>query len=743
MAYDPVDDLVRLEFAIFREAHPKAMRLGRVMFFLGIATITGCGGGPYFPFTVPPAPTEPTSLLFAIAPPATLSISATIPLSAAVSNNPASAVIKWSVSCGSAGACGSFSATQTASGAVTNYTAPSAIPSGTTVTITATLVNNSTQTVSSSITITPPKAIVVSFFGVPPASLQVGATVAVAAEIVNDVSANPQVTWTVTCASTACGSFNPTTTLNEQQTNYTAPAAIPTGNTVTITATSVTDPTKSVAAIVTITAAAATLANGTYVFHLSGPVGAGANSVSGAIVAQNGTITGGEQDLVSYTINQNAGVSSYFSDQIVGGAYSTTPDGNLQITINTQDLNIGNQGTETLRGTIVSGSRVLITEVNGAIGTGTLDLQTSTAGPSGGYAFTTGGVDVNGQPAGVGGVLNIDGAGSMPGSGTMSGAGSVIDVNDNFAFTGAQALGASTVSAPDSFGRVVFELNPGTGATFHSLYFAAYLVDGVHIRLVETSRDNFQGVLGGTALSQGANTGTFTSSTVAGDSFVFGTAGEDSYGPLQIGGVLTANTGGTVTGTLNWNDLTGSGTQSPTAFTGAYTVDPTGRATFSSLSDAGATFNYQFEFYLTGNGQGLVLSSATAQVVAGRAAQQTTTTFSASSFSGTFAMSADQLATASGALGPESAIGPITSTPGSSSDALAGFADFGSGATDFAVSGSFSAASNGIFTGTVSGLNPASYTTANDYALYLVDSSEAILIETDNAQLTLGYLELQ
>jgi hypothetical protein len=211
--------------------------------------------------------------------------------------------------------------------------------------------------------------------------------------------------------------------------------------------------------------------------------------------------------------------------------------------------------------------------------------------------------------------------------------------------------------------------------------------------------------------------------------------------------VLTANTGGTVSGTLNWNDLSVSGTQSPTAFTGSYTVDPTGRTTFSSLTDTGATFNYQFEFYLTGNGQGLVLSSSptstASQIVAGRAVQQTTTTFSASSFSGTYAMSADQFATANGVQGPESAVGPVTSAPGTSTDSITGFLDFGSGATDFAVSGSLTAASNGIFTGTLSGLDPASYTSANNYALYLVDSSEAMLIETDNTQLTLGYLELQ
>jgi hypothetical protein len=718
--------------------------------FIGIAMIaglTGCGAGPYFPFTVPAPPTEPTSLLFAISPPTSLAVKATVAMSVAVSNNPSGALINWAVTCASAGACGSFSNSQTPSGATTNYTAPSAIPSGATVTITATLSSDSSQSVSATVKITAPQAIVVSFLGVPPASLQINATVPLSVQIMNDVSASPQVTWTVTCGSAACGLFHPTTTTNEEQTNYTAPAAIPTGNSVTVTATSVTDPTKSVSASIMITPAAATLANGTYVFHLSGPVGTGANSIAGVFVAQNGTITGGEQDLVSYAINQNAGQSSYFSDQIFGGSYATTPDGNLQIVLQTNDLNIGNQGSETIDGVIVSASRVLITELNGSIGTGTLDLQTSTAAPSGGYAFTTFGVDLDGQPAGIGGVLNVDGSGTLPGSGTMSGNGSVIDVNDNFVFSGAQALGASTVSSPDTFGRVEFELNPGTGATFQLLNLAGYLVDGEHIRLVETSNDGFRGVLGGTALSQGANTGGFLASSIAGDSFVFGTSGEDNNGPLQVAGVLTTNTGGTVTGTLNWNDLTGTTTQSPTAFTGSYTVDSTGRTTLSNLTDTGATFNYQFEFYLTGSGQALVLSgapaAATTQMIAGRAVQQTTASFSASSFSGTYAMNADQLATVSGALGSESAVGPITSAPGATTDTVTGFVDFGSGGADFPVSGSLTAAANGIFTGTLSGLNPTSYTTADSFAFYLADSSEAIVIETDNTQLTLGYLELQ
>src|SRR5271155_1527656 len=105
-------------------------------------------------FTLPPISSQPTSLLFVITPPAALAINATTALSAAVTNFSSNALIAWSVKCGSAGACGSFSVTQTASGGITNYVAPSAIPSGVTVTITATLVGSTSQSVSASIKVT-------------------------------------------------------------------------------------------------------------------------------------------------------------------------------------------------------------------------------------------------------------------------------------------------------------------------------------------------------------------------------------------------------------------------------------------------------------------------------------------------------------------------------------------------------------------------------------------------------------
>ncbi len=713
------------------------MRCRRTIFVIGIgmiAALVGCSNPLDFQtFTLPPISSQPTSLLFVITPPAALAINATTALSAAVtsfsSNASSNAVIAWSAKCGSAGACGSFSVSQTTSGGTTNYIAPSAIPSGVSVTITATLVGSTSQSVSASIKITPPQPITVSFLGVPPAFLQVNATVPLRAQITNDVSANPQVKWTVACGSTACGTFTPTSTTSEAATNYMAPSTIPSGNSVTVTATSITDPTKSASANITIIQAASTLVNGTYVFQLSGPVGAAANFVSGVIVAQNGAITGGEQDYINYAFDQDAGQYAPVQALITGGSYTTTPDGNLQITVNTNDAGIGVAGIETIDGVIVSSSRVLLTELNGSIGSGTLDLQTSKAAPLGGYAFTIFGVDSNGQPAGIGGILDINNQSQIvPAS-------SVLDINDDFIFSPSQPLAATAVTTPDQFGRVEFQLTPGTTPAFHSINLDGYIVDAAHIRLIEIGGDQFQGVMGGTALGQTSSPGTFAPGT----SYIFGASGEEKNGgALQVAGVFTANSGAGLTGTLNWNDLSEKTTQSPITFTGSYTVDPTvaGRVTLSNLTD-GSTFNYQFELYLTGSGEGLLLSSGTAEMLAGRAFEQQAGPFA---LGGSYGLSATEVGNSLGPLGSDSSVGPISVAAGTGTDTLSGFVDFGNAATDVPVTGSLTTTSTGIFTGTLAGLDAVTFATPNNFAFYLVDNTQALMIETDNAQLTLGYL---
>lgn len=708
---------------------------------LAMLALAGCGGGSQSS-SPPLPPSGPTGVAFVSPPPTSLAVNASATLAAAatfaMSTVGGNNAVTWAVTCGSAGACGTFG-TNADVGAVT-YKAPSTIPTGTTVTVTATSIADSSKSVSAQITIVAPIPISVSLPS-SPASLQVNAQISPMATVANDVSANPEVTWTVACGSTTCGSFSPTTTQSGVQTTYTAPAAIPAGGSVTLTATSVTDPTKSASEKIVITAPAPGLANGTYVFQVAGQPGSQAAFVTGVFVASNGRITGGEQDAIAYTSDDNDNLFGNPNFQtITGGSYAATSDGNLQISIS-----LGPDEVETLNGTLVgTGSRGFVAGLNGAAASGTLDLQTSIASPSGGYAISLygGDGDGNGSPEWIGGVLNVDSPGAI------SGAGSILDVIDSGQSYqgGTFAVGASTVSAPDAQGRVQIQLQQGANSTLPPISLAGYIIDATHIRLIENNTSdlsNFQGVLGGTALGQGSNTGQFSAATVAGSSYVFGAQGQDTKGSLQIAGVFTANADGSVTGTLNWNDLTGTATQSPLSFTGTYTVDPTGRVTLSQVTD-GSTFHYSMHLYLAAGGNALLLSNDSGDAFDGQAFQQQTGAFTAASFSGLYGLNATVLNsnTSAGLYGPAPVIGSITVTAsGSGGDSVSGFADKGNGGADFAVTGSFNAVANGIFDGTLAGLNLASATTAGSFSLYLIDSTQAVMIETDSRQLSLGHLE--
>ena len=710
-----------------------------VLISLGsIAGLAGCMGGTSLPFSQTP---QPLSVLFISTPPTSLAVQASATLIAAATFAGAPPVLSvnnlvtWSVTCGSPGVCGSFSASDDLNAVI--YTAPSAIPIGSTVTVTATSIATPAKSASAVITIVPPIPIAVSFFTPPPASLQVNTSSPLIAIITNDVTANPRVQWTVTCGSTSCGSFSSTTTANDVATTYTAPAAIPSANTVTVTATSVTDPTTSVSATIVIAPATANLANGTYVFQLSSQTGAGANFFTGAFTAANGAITGGELDWNYFGSDSNDDLVAYpITQKIAGGSYATTSDGNIQVS-----LQLGPGTFETFSGTLASSGRGFVSAIDGSPSSGTLDLQTSTAAPSGGYALSLYGGDEYGDAAWIAGILNVDS------SGGISGAGSVLDVIDgNAGYGGTQTVGASTVSAPDAYGRVLFQVRPGAGSTLPPIYLAGYIVDAAHIRLVETNDGidniNFQGVMGGTALGQGADTGKFTAASVTGSSYVFGAQGDDGRGTLQLAGVLTLGASGAVNGTLNWNDLSNNA-QSPLAFTGTYTVDPTGRVTVSKL--VGSNFTYSFHLYLTGNGNGLLLSNDSADIFNGQAFQQQTAPFTAASFSGTYGLSDSTYVTArnSGALEGALANGSIVATPGSSANTIAGFADLGNSNANFALSGSVTPNSTGILQGAIAGFNPASPSTAGSFTLYLVDGTQSVLIETDNVQLNLGHFQLQ
>ncbi len=104
------------------------------------------------------------------------------------------------------------------------------------------------------------------------------------------------------------------------------------------------------------------------------------------------------------------------TDQInASGSTLSAAGGNIQVVLATSNPNIGVSGTEVFRGNKVNNSRVLISEFDtSAAISGSIDLQTGTATPTGGYAFGLNGQDTAGNPLVIGGILNFSVPHSSP-----------------------------------------------------------------------------------------------------------------------------------------------------------------------------------------------------------------------------------------------------------------------------------------------------------------------------------------
>ena len=680
-----------------------------------VVLVVGCAGGT----NNTPNPPAAISVVFVSQSVTSLQTQATTQLAASVNNDSANAGVRWTVTCGST-ACGSFTSVTTASGAATTYTAPAAVPTGNTVTVTATSVTDTTKSASQTISITVPQQIIaVSFATTPPASLLTSTTASLTVNVAND-AANAGVKWTVSCGSTGstapCGSFSSTTTASGTATTYTAPAAVPTGNTVTVTATSVTDATKSASASITITAPApAVLADGTYVYNLNGQDTNGTYYVAGAFVVKSGAIISGEQDFLD--------PNGSSTDQLVAsGSSITATTGNVQIVLATANPNVGVNGAETLRGTLVSGSRMLVTEFdNLASANGSIDQQTGAAALTGGYAFMVNGDDNSENQLAVGGVLNFN-------AGALSTSGSVFDFNDGGTVGQAQTFASGSVSSPDAFGRVSITLTPSV-STQPMLMFGGYIV-GSRVYLVENTNDNFGGTLGGVALSQGANTGKFSQIGVAGQSYAFGVSGLDANGNLVMGGGMGLSGNGSMSGKMVFNDLA---IHNGNSIAGSYTVDATGRVTVSNVTASnvsGATFGFQL--YLDGNGNAVVIGLDTFETTGGIGAVQNSP---GSDYEGNFAIGAQGILNTAGA--PQwAAVGPVTI----SADNLSGFTDYNaqgySPAANTQLGGSENS-SEGLFS--ITGLNPLS--PSSGYGYYPIDATHVMGIAVSDDQTGILMLE--
>jgi len=221
-------------------------RAAQVVFALAIvalALVGGCGGGSTSSEEGGGTPT-PISLSVA---PTTASVQAGLmgSFTATVTNDRAAKGATWAVSgtgCSGA-ACGTVAPATSASGSAVTYTAPASVPSPATVTLTATSVSDTTKSAGATITVTAaPSAGPVSVTMTPVrGGLTLGQSLGFTATVTNDV-AGAGVTWT---ASSGTFSAQTATTVT-----YVAPNS---PGSITVTATSKADATKSASATLGIT----------------------------------------------------------------------------------------------------------------------------------------------------------------------------------------------------------------------------------------------------------------------------------------------------------------------------------------------------------------------------------------------------------------------------------------------------------------------------------------------------------
>lgn len=160
------------------------------------------------------------------------------------------------------------------------------------------------------------------------ATVDVGTTAQFTATVEND-SSNGGVNWRVSCSPSPCGIVSPTSTPSGVPTTYTPPAAQSTALTVTLSATSVKDVSKSASVMITVPAVTVTLSLTSVTLQL------GATSPFSATVANDGANGG-----VNWTIScpqtdcgKVSRASTASGDVTTYTAPTAPPAGDLQVTL--------------------------------------------------------------------------------------------------------------------------------------------------------------------------------------------------------------------------------------------------------------------------------------------------------------------------------------------------------------------------------------------------------------------------
>ncbi len=301
---------------------------------------------------------------------------------------------------------------------------------------------------------------------------------------------------------------------------------------------------------------------GTYVFSVSGLDGGQAPyALVGTFTADgNGGISG-----TGSTFDMNdAEFSAPVADQaITGGNYAVQVDGRTRVTLDASTPFPGLGGTSNIVLDIVlqNSSHGLVTQFDvNASGSGTVDLQTAGAVPTGSYAFSLSGATVSLEALAAVGNFTVG----------STGIAGLIDVNEGgiLPFIGGSLTGSLSVGPSAS---------PATQLTSGGLSgtFDVFAIDATHLKFIEMDATN---ILVGDAYAQ-----TSTAMPVGTQAFTLAgcaPCSSSSFTPAAIGGFIVTDGSGNITNssTQDYN-VGGQASSSSTTFSGTYapTSSSTGR----------------------------------------------------------------------------------------------------------------------------------------------------------------------
>jgi hypothetical protein len=577
------------------------------------------------------------------------------------------------------------------------YTAPSTVPSSSTATITAISQEDSNAHSSASVTILPAAVVAIS-----PA----GATVASAGvqqfQVLINGAKSTNVSWTV------AGSGGSTTGVGTIDANglFTAPLTPPSPNTVVVTATSTSDPLQSATANVTLVFGAGAL-QGQYAVSMQGQDSNGMFGRVGSIVLDGeGNVTSGVED-----VTNSKGTSTI---RFNSGTYTVGADGrgSLNLTNNTA-------GTISFYVVVDSNQRAFLVESDSSYNaSGSLQKQDPTAfsrvGLSGSYVFDLGGVDgsTSAYVNTIVGRFNSDGAGHIN-NGQW-------DENDDFSPTGPVSFSGSSYQIDSTYGT-----NYGRAtASINSLDFVFYIVDAGRSTFLQTDSP---AVLTGDAVSQQSVSGSLSSLS---GSYAFLISGSANNGPVVRGGRFTADGAGNLSNLILLNDYKGNVKLVPSSgsLTGTYTIDSTGTGRGTLKFTDGNGGSYSFIFYQASTSEAVFQDASTNISLRGSLLSQTTTTLSASTFAGKYA-----LQWSGSTNGEIDGLGQVTFTSASSKNATGTFDynDKGSLNGNLTFSGDFTLKGDGTSSNTLSLTATSDSTKAFGFYAVIVDPGTLFLVGSD------------